>query len=242
MKYDNYEKISDIIYSLDNITHLCFTTKLYTKNKDDFYVPMHQEFQYKKSGYRGNVGMIRRKLEYYLSIDRFKTQNSDRISVTINPWDFPLFQTMLNKASEWFNSPEYSGLYKNVNGSLKISMNIQPLQIKTGYNDFIGIEPSVIGRMYPGVRIFLNQNTSVNIFVNNFTGLLYTINNFNMVMYAAIMLNYLQRPDYGYNNMSFNRYEDEMTSEAPTEAIKPGSRNTKKNESFLDKMNKIQNK
>ena len=82
-------------------------------------------------------------------------------------------------------------------------MSVNPIQI-TGlmFNKYLEFEPSIMnydnGEQAIGVRMYINSDTnSVFMEISRFLGFKDFIENFNMYQSAQLMLNYLQRPEYG---------------------------------------------
>jgi hypothetical protein len=97
MIYDNYDKMSDIIFSFDASTHLIFNINLKYEEKvkdQKNFVRIHQEFE------RKNKIMIRRKPNYYFSIERFYC-NKFRIALSSTD-DWYFFKQIINQAIEWY--------------------------------------------------------------------------------------------------------------------------------------------
>ena len=76
---------------------------------------------------------------------------------------------------------------------------------------YLQFDPVVIvwentGEQTPGVRITLGDpSIFADISADKFFALLYTISSFNMYMSAQLLLNYIGRPNYGFNMMEIER-------------------------------------
>lgn len=214
IKYDDYDKISDDMYYLGNNTNLRFNVILSKKNQknNDRYF-FHSECRY-PSKYKNNETLvsIRRSYNYYLSID---TRDFDT-SIMIRVQDILLFRNAINNASKWGSDGTF-GI--NNKKELVIAKKRRTIKVDSlPQHKFIWFDPVVIYYneiYYPGIRMTLcNESTYVDIMMDNFFGLVYIINQLDMFGYAQNMLNYLERPSYGYNIYDIF---DEEPNDNPTE-------------------------
>ena len=72
------------------------------------------------------------------------------------------------------------------------------------FDKYLEFEPSILefenGEQMIGVRIYINSDAnSIFMEISRFLGFKDFIENFNMYQSAQLMLNYLQRPEYGTN-------------------------------------------
>ena len=109
----------------------------------------------------------------------------------------------LNQVAEWFTSERNQGLFAKKDGKIFMPISVNPIKI-TGlmFNKYLEFEPSIMnydnGDQAIGVRMYINSDTnSVFMEIGRFLGFKDFIENFNMYQSAQLMLNYLQRPEYG---------------------------------------------
>ena len=77
------------------------------------------------------------------------------------------------------------------------------------YNKYIEFEPSILNydnnEQDIGIRIYINSDVnSLFMEVSRFLAFKDFIDNFNMYQSAQLMINYLQRPEYGTNIYNIN--------------------------------------
>lgn len=205
-----YEKIVDDVFLLGYNTILRFTVKLGSKDKDNKKVGYHTEFAYTTSKYIVNsLGVtVKRNFSYYLSIENIsKSPNGDKEFIMIKINDMAHIRERLNKVLKWFNNK--NKLYSIKDNKLVLINDCKPIDI-TGFfnNKVIRIKPTVCDngiKQEIGVRMFLNKPTNfVDIPLDNFVGFVTIMNEFNMYQSALLLLNYLQRPELGFNRVDFD--------------------------------------
>ena len=237
--YDDYDKISDDMFYLGNNIAMRFNVILSSKNKsnNDSRYFFHQEYRYNTTKYSDkNVAMsIKRSFSYYISIDILKNWD---YSVMIRVQDILLFRNAVNQASSWAQDGTF--ILYGKKKELKLSKKVLPIKVILPEQKFVWFEPVVIFYNevhYPGVRMTISdESIYTDIIMDNFFGLVYLINAVDMFAYAQNMINYLQRPELGYN---LHEITDEKMFE-PEKTVEKGVINRSlagaKNKSKFDKI------
>lgn len=241
--YDDYDKISDDMFYLGNNITLKFNVSLSSKYKsnninNDMRHYFHQEYKYpSKYKEKDNLLSIRRSYGYYLSIDVAKEWEC---SVMIRVQDILLFRNAINQASSWAQDGTFviAGRKKE----LRLSKKLEPIKVQLPDNKFVWFEPVVIFNndiYYPGVRLTVTkESVFTDITMDNFFGLVYLINQLDMFGYAQNMINYINRPQYGYN---LHEFDDDSYMEPPqtitraqTNRSLPGIKNKSKFDDMME--------
>ena len=203
--FDDYDKISDDVLYLGSKTYLRMNVLLSNKfDKDN--VPrresFHKEFRYDSKYSNRKLITIRRSFSYHLSIDK----TDSRVSINIRPQDIILLRSKLKMVSSWFDD----GTFGSKNNQLIVYKQRQPIVIQgLLFNNYIQFDPVAIiweqtGSQEPGVRMTLSDpNEFIDIPVDKFFGLMYVIQTINMYESAQLLINYIQRPEYGTNMYEF---------------------------------------
>ena len=124
----------------------------------------------------------------------------------------------INEAYKFFTDPKYKNLYMKTKkeGTLILYENPDPVIITDlSMGNYLKFEPSIYenmhGELNRSIRIYLSSEVSYyDIPLRNFMGFKYFIDNFNMFESAQIMINYIQRPEFGTNlyNVKSEYYND----------------------------------
>lgn len=243
--FDDYDKISDDIIYLGSKLYLRMNVSLSNKYEKDgsFYrQPFHKEFKYDSKYSQNKLITVRRSFDYFLTFDKVDT----KISISIRVQDMILLRTKLEQVSSWFNDDTFA----IKNNQMIVYKSKQPIIIdQLLFDKFIQFDPIVIiweqtGQQQPGVRITIgDQNISdfSDITIDKFFGLLYIIQTINMYQSAQILINYLQRPDFGTNLYEFE--ENSFLQESKEKDMsgvnnRQIGQNTKKR-SFFDNIEKM---
>lgn len=245
--FNSVEKISDDMLYLGTNVVLRFTTVLGKKAKDGRRLPFHKEFTYPSNKYSdyNELRTIRRSFDYYMTIENIISNDEiNKEYIQIRPDDIFMLRSYLKQASMWFISKEYEKLYAKKGSNIiligKVANIVIPLRDK-----FIELEPIVVSKDYgdfKGIRLYLSsKNNYVDMTAEKFMGLVYTIESVNMFECSQNQLTYIQRPEFGTNEYSFNDKniytsdeELEMTI-AKTERKIPTIQ-----QSFFDKMRSLE--
>jgi hypothetical protein len=180
--------------------------------------------------------MIRRRYSYHFNITKNKTETTDRTQVVLYLNDFIMFIKLLNMAMVWFDGPDFNNIFKkDKEGGYKVVTAVPPLQMEVYGNNFVGLEP-IISFNKPGVRLYIgSSNVYTDISIERFVELHYIVNKFDPINHSAMMMNYIQRPEFGYNMTSFGNNVPEYVEETP--ATSTSNSNTRI--SFLDELAKL---
>ena len=124
----------------------------------------------------------------------------------------------ISKVYEWFNDKQYDNLFGKKNNKFIMLKRVEPIIIEgLPQSKTIIFEPTTIEYSDTentiGVRVSIcNTDFFSDITLNNFLGFMYQINSINMYECALSMLNYIQRPELGYNLFEFNNTSDTKKS------------------------------
>ena len=247
--FDMYDKASDDLFFMNNMV-LRFNVIFSRKNEDGKKISFHNEYRYKSDKYidHNELVTIRRRFDYFLTLENFKQDEygkKEYIMIGIN--DIIYVQDCFKLASKWFRSKEFENLFVMDKKTNKIIMMGKPEPIIISglpMGKSIKLEPIVMqftdGSTSRGVRLSTSDYNYSDIHLDKFMGLLYLILNINMYQSAQIMLNYLQRPEYGTNCYSFDDYA--ITSNNVEDSVKTNSTRKipdKRQKSFFDKMGEL---
>ena len=91
----------------------------------------------------------------------------------------------------------------------------------------------------PGIRLYISETNYTDMTIDKYMGLLYLIENINMYQSAQLMINYIQRPEFGTNMYSSSKeqYMGEEKSSFASGGVKREIKSAKRQGSFFDKMN-----
>lgn len=249
--FNHYDKISDDLYFLGMNTVLRFNVTLSKKTEDGKKYSFHHEYIYDSNKYidYNQLGTIRRQFDFFLTIENLK-KNQDGIKeyIMIRVQDIIYIQDCFNEASMWFRDKKYRNLFASKDNKIIMLGKVDPIIIGgLPMDKYMTLEPIVINYenniSLTGVRLTLSSSSNyVDIPVDRFMGLLYLINNINMYESAQLLLNYMQRPEYGTNSYSFER-EFDMSQEhsdfVETKSKRKVQVNNKRQKSFFDKMDEL---
>lgn len=205
IKYDQYEKCTDVLYYLDRYTTLNFNTILGKKSKDGTRTIFHNEIMYDSTKYNNkSVINIKRNLNFYLSIEN--NYNSKKEFIMIRLKDMLNFKAKINKAYKWYTDVAFKGMYgfDEKTSKLYLMKKVEPIKIiGLAMDKYLELEPIVYGsnnHYTMGIRIYISsQEIFVDMNIDDFSGLKYLIDTLNMYQAAQSMLNYMGRPDFGTN-------------------------------------------
>lgn len=216
IKHDQYDKITDDVFILGDNVSLRFTVILNKHTQKYGTENYHKELEYysKKAGH--NVVAIRRSFEYFLSVENMRSTETSPMkeSIIIGPSEMILFRNFLLGATEWFTSLQFQDLYASKNGHLVMTESVNPIRMPTTKYKYLAIEPIIyvdfMNTEYKGVRLYLSSDTNyVEMPFDKMMGLFYLVDKMDMYQCACALINYLQRPEYGTNLVSFgNTYQD----------------------------------
>lgn len=242
--FEQYEKISDDLIYLGTNVVLKFTTAL-SKYSDKYgRTSFHKEYEYDSNVSDIPLVSIKRSYDYYISIENIKAIESGyKEFIRIGISEILLLRQSLNMALAWFSDSAYDGLFAKKNDSLLITKDVVPIIVENlPMQKYIRFEPTICKRVTKectGVRMYLSSDTNfVDISLNTFMGFVYIINSINMYDSAQAMLNYVRRPDNGYNIVSFTSSDEAKAEGVPVNRISR-KLNTYKT-SFFDRVGELE--
>ena len=243
IEYIDYDKISDDVLYLGSKLFLRMNVSLSDKGDQNVRYHFHREFMYESTYAPNNKFVsIKRSFNYYLSLDRPDIPTG---GIMIRPQDMYLLKSKLEAVSLWFAGNTFGIKDKK----LFIRVHQEPIIIDgLASQKYLQFDPVVFvwentGEQTPGVRIILGDpSIFADISADKFFALLYTISSFNMYMSAQLLLNYIGRPNYGFNMMEIERNtfleekEDGLVNAKENRQIRG-----KKNKSFFDTLDGMMN-
>ena len=242
MDRSNYEKFTDDIMVIANRVILRMNVGLsyYIDNKR---INFHKEVEYYSSKTNSNLINIKRNFDYYLSIENVLTKDFIRIGIT----EITKLQYGLHEAYKFFTDPKYSNLYAKSDGDLILYMRVDPITL-TGFpqDKFLQFEPCIYtdfrGDPQRGLRMYLSSMESYcDISINRLEGFIYIIDNINLFQSAQIMLNYIERPEFGTNLFSYSSNTIQDSDEELNFQGKEGRNiSSHKPISYFDKMRNLE--
>lgn len=247
--FNEYDKITDDLCMLSNGYILRFNVSLGSKAKDNKKIPFHNEYRYNSNKYINHNSLItvRRKFDYYMSIENYNKDIKDYIMIRAQ--DMIFLKNSLYIASRWFTDPKFNNLFALDNGKLIRMGQVDPVIIRgLCSSNYMILSPTVIeyeNNSYEGVQFTLTSGNYFNITVDKFMELLYIIDTFNMHLSAQMMLAYLGKPPEGVNQTSFaddNAYISQLNTPDITPGFSGVNREIetpKRKKSFFDKMNEM---
>lgn len=237
--HDQYEKISDDLLLLGFNTILRFTVGLSNYSDKFGRQSYHKEFEYPSAKAKSDVISVKRSFDYYLSLENIKEpDNGFKEFIRIGVSEIYAFRNIINKAIEWYTAKQYSNLFARKDNRLILARRVEPLILDhLPMGKYIKLEPIVATNIntdedYVALRIYLSSDSNyTDISINKLMGLKYIVDSINMYESAQLLLNYIQRPEFGTNmysmsNMSDIEYEPNIES----------GRKIDKGKSFFDKM------
>lgn len=207
IEYIDYDKLSDDLCWLGNKCVVRLVVKLANKNKDGYRNHFHREFKYPTNYIDKREAItIRRSFNYYISIDNLEYSQSS-IMITVN--DMIMLRTKLNEVFNWF----YDRTFALKNDKMIILEKKYPVIV----DGLIGgkclkFEPIIYTDkddiQSKGIRITFNEShIYADVPANVFSGFVYLMNAINIFSEAQNLINYMGRPDFGTNLLTFERSE-----------------------------------
>lgn len=242
--YSDYEKITDDILLLGNRVILRMNVSLssYLQEKNNKRISFHREIEYYSNKNNSNLINIKRNFDYYMTIEHTITKDYIRISIT----DILKLRHALDISYNFFIDKKYENMYAMNDGEIIMMHHPEPVII-TGLSmgKYLKFEPIVFlnfrGETERGLRMYLSSESSYcDISINKLEAFKYIMDTINIFECAQNMLNYIQRPDYGYNMYSFNTIEDDSEIEEEFKGVDGREITSKKSVSFFDKMKELE--
>lgn len=226
MEFFKIDKISDDVYAIGPNVILKFNVSL-SKISNGKRYHFHKEYEYPTKGIPNQPTLvtIKRSFDYYLSIENMqKDNNGNKTFIRIGPQEYMLFRNGLEQAISWFTDNRYSKLFAHDKGKLILVAPIPECRISNlPMQKYIEIIPTIIDKgianadKEPGVRIILGDPSSyIDINLDRLMGLYYTISGFNMYQAALIIVNYIQRPEFGTNRFVMESHHSSYIPEDGT--------------------------
>ena len=169
---------------------------------------------------------IKRSFNYYLSLDRTDISGG---GVMIRPQDMIVLKSKLDEVSKWFSN----NIFAVKNRPLIVKVHQEPIIVEgLASQKYLQFDPVAVvwentGEQTPGVRITLGDpSIFADISVDKLFALVYTLSNFNMYQSAQLLLNYLGRPQPGFNllemeeNTFLKENQDNLTNAKDNRQIK----------------------
>lgn len=251
-KQADYDKISDDLCMLGFNTVLRFNVVLSKGTQEGKRYHYHHEYEYNTNKYIDTKSLItiRRQFDFYLSIENFRQNEfGQKEFIMIRIQDILYVREQLQNAIKWFRSSKYSNLYGMKDNKTILLRSVEPIHILGLAGDkYISLEPSVIsyeeGKSFSALRMYLSSKENyIDMSIDKFMGFVYLIESINMYESAQLLLNYLQRPEYGTNLHSFssgkNISDIEEEGYIDTKVNNRKIENNKRQKSFFDKMNEL---
>lgn len=215
MEFFKVDKVADDVFVIGPNVVLKFNVSL-SKVSNGTRYHYHKEYEYPTKGITGQPTLvtIKRSFDYYLSIENMqKDSNGNKVFIRIGPSEYMLLKKGLEEAISWFTNTDYKHLFAYDKGKLITVAPIPEFKIPSlPMNKYIEIYPIVIDKgiansdKQPGVRLILGDDSAfIDINLDRLMGLYYTISCFNMYEAALLMINYIQRPEFGTNRFIMER-------------------------------------
>lgn len=207
----DYEKITDEVMRIAPNVNLRMNVVLNYYTGENKRTNYHSEIEYYSNKVNANVVNIRRTFDYFLTIENVYTKG-DYIRIGIN--DIVKLRLALHQAYKFFTDPKYKNLYAKKDGEIFLMMNPDPVII-TGLtmDKYLKFEPSLFtnfrGEAERSLRMYLSSESSFcDIPVNRLDGFINIIDSINLFQSAQLMLNYIERPEFGTNLYTHNTEPD----------------------------------
>lgn len=238
--FSNYDKITDTMLYLGSKVNLNFTVKLCKQHNNTRY-PMHKEYLVNNNYINsGSLISVKRSFDYYMEL-LYKDKES-YFSYKIVPENILYILDQFNKAASWFRT---EGLFGVVNNNLTLLGGIEPIKFIFSEKSTMQAEPIVYTNPYTNMqetrlRLIFNDYNYADISIDKLMGLIYLISKINLYESAQILINYLQRPDYGYNfvDLSSTGFEEDIPVdyEGGVDVKSTGGRKVQTGKSVFDRI------
>lgn len=238
--HSQYDKLTDDLLYLGSNMILRFNVSLSNKSDKFGRNHYHKEFSYYNKDSRQNFITLRRSFDYYLSIEsvRVDEENPIKIFMQIGIYNILYVRQFLNDIEKWYSDPKYFNLYGSKNGDLvltkvpsRIGIDLPP------QGNYLLAEPMVYIDKFNntdiGLRLYISSETRyVEMPLDKFRAMNYLIQTIDMYTSACLLINYLERPEYGTNLTNYAMYgddnpEDQIPNQPNTNGRKIQSKNNK---------------
>lgn len=206
---NEFSRIEDILYSLTNYTHLKFQTKV-TEYIDNRVKSNYNEYKTSTRNY-GSV-VIKRKLNFYLTLEN--TNKENRQSIIILPEQMYEVLDKFNYIREtWFNPRNNLGIFGLVNEKLVVINQRATVIIQCIGDKFLKIDPTVY-KSENGDKMALTMyigdtSNPILIFPEKFIGMTYLLSTFDMLNFANTTFSLASLRTSPVNRVSFVDGESE---------------------------------
>lgn len=213
IKFENYNKMEDVMYYLGSNAVLKMNTNLYTGSEKYGRKSYHQEIQYYNEKIKEKVVNIKRNFDYFLSIENLKPINHIKEYIMIRQQDIFLLRRVMNKVFELYDS-EFDNMYVKKGGNITLRNKFSPIEYSgLSQGKYLVFAPDLTeamnGEKIPCIRVNLSSpDNFVYMPINKYTGLLETINKADLFGYAQNMMSYFGRPENGTNLFDISGSQD----------------------------------
>jgi len=203
LNFEDYDMVSDLIDWLGHSIQYKFIVKLASKEKDGTRSSFHREYSYKSSYSDVDmVNSIKRSFDYYITLESLNKETY----IQIRPQNMIMIQNVLNQVYMWLMN---DSLWAIKNKALVVKGKPAPLVISNlpmgKWISFELISIEYNGQYDKGVRIGLSDESQyTDVRIDQFMGFVYFMSSINMYQAALEIINYVQRPAFGTNMVTFD--------------------------------------
>lgn len=200
----------------------------------------HKEFSYYNKDSRNTLVTLRRSFDYYISIESIKVdeENPVKIFMQISMYNILYVRDFLKDIEKWYSDPKYSDMYGHKNGELILTYVPERLGITLPpQGNYLMAEPMVyvdkFNNLDIGLRLYISSETYyIEMPIDRFRAMNYLIQTIDLYSNACLLINYLERPEYGTNLTNYAQYgdtnpEDQVPPQPNTNGRKTQIRNKK---------------
>lgn len=213
LKFENYNKIEDIMYFLGQNAVLKMNLSMYQNSERYGRRSYHQEIQYYNQKAGEKVVNIKRSFDYFASIENLKPVGRMKEYIIIRQQDIFLLRKVMNSVFDLFNK-EFDNMFVKKNGVVTLRNKITPIEFSgLSLGKYLIFSPAIMekasGEKVGCIQLSLSSpDNSVLMSISKYSGFLECINNMDMFSYAQGMLSYIGRPEYGTNMYDFAASQD----------------------------------
>jgi hypothetical protein len=206
---NEFSRVEDILYSLNSYTHLKFHTKI-TEYIDGRTKSSHNE--YKTSTRNTGSIVIKRKLNFYLTLDYSKDNNKN--SVLFLPEQMPDIIEKFNYIkNNWFNPATNYNIFGLINGKLSVINQSEKVIVQCVCDKFLRIDPAVFitdTESKLAVTLYIGDLLyPITILSEKFSAMTYLLSTLDMLNYANTSLSITSLRTSPINRISFVDGESE---------------------------------
>lgn len=240
LKFENYDMLSDHIDWLGMGVQYKFVIKLANKDRNGNRNSFHKEYQYTSSYVDMDMSTsIVRSFDYYVTIEN----KQEGVYIQIRQSNLIMVQTILSQMTDYLFNETYWGVKDK---KLVIKGRPQPVYIQNlPMGKWLSFELIVIeyeGTYDKGIRLTLSDESHyVDIRIDNFMGFVSFMSTLNMYQSALLGINYLQRPPYGTNMITYDNNNNSNSYVSKDGGVVGKTNRTipTKPKSFFDKIDKL---